>query len=150
MNNKKWKQYLNEECGCGAPLARKTQTSPSREPINAFRKSVNSLPMVVDPYEDVPLEDEDEHEHEGAHEHMPEDDMPTLQMTPREEGAPSVDESPYPENMEELVAMIADLLSDFLKHEGDEEHDCDGAHPEESHEHWRIKNLLSKGSSPCG
>ena len=121
MNNKKWKQYLNEECGCGMPPARKTQTSPSRR-----------------------------HEHEGAHEHMPEDDMPTLQMTPREEGAPPADESPYPENMEELVAMIADLLSDFLKHEGDEEHDCDGAHPEESHEHWRIKNLLNKGSSPCG
>ena len=143
MNNKKWKQYLNEECGCGMPPARKTQTSPSRRPADIFGTSVSSMPMVVDPHED-------EHEHEGAHEHMPEDDMPTLQMTPREEGAPPADESPYPENMEELVAMIADLLSDFLKHEGDEEHDCDGAHPEESHEHWRIKNLLNKGSSPCG
>ena len=150
MNNKKWKQYLNEECGCGMAPRRKTQGSPSRGPADIFRASVNSLPMVVDPHEDapspmpmvagphedVPLEDEDEHEHEGAHEHMP-------PLEPE-------DESPYPENIDELVAMIADLLNDFLKNEGEEEHDCDEEHPEESHEHWKMKNLLGKGSSPCG
>mgnify|MGYP003654142779 CR=1 FL=1 len=114
MNNKKWKQYLNEECGCGmAPPP---------------------MSMVVGPHEDVPPEDEDEHE--GAREHMP-------PLEPE-------DESPYPENIDELVAMIADLLNDFLKNEGEEEHDCDEEHPEESHEHWKMKNLLGKGSSPCG
>jgi len=116
MNNKKWKQYLNEECGCGM--------------------GPPPMPMVKGPHEDVPLEDEDEHEHEGSHEHMP-------HLEPE-------DESPYPENIDELVAMIADLLNDFLKNEGEEEHDCDGEHPEESHEHWKMKNLLGKGSSPCG
>ena len=148
MNNKKWKQYLNEECGCGMPRGRKTQTSPSRGPADIFGASVSSMPMVVGPHEDVPLEDE--HEHEGPHEHMPEDDMPTLQMVPKGEDDVPMDESPYPENMDELVNMIADLLNDFLKNEGDEEHDCDEEHPEESHEHWRMKNLLGKGSSPCG
>ena len=130
MNNKKWKQYLNEECGCGM-----------RPPTDEDEEH----------HEDIPFEDE--HEHEAAHEHMPEDDVPTLQMTPRGEGLPPMDESPYPENIDELVAMIADLINDFLKAEEpkeDEEHDCDVAHPEESHEHWRMKNLLGKGSSPCG
>lgn len=128
MDNKKWKQYLNEECGCGM-MGPPTDEEEER-------------------LEDIPFEDE--HEHEGAHEHMPEDDMPTLQMTPRDEELPPMDESPYPENIDELVAMIADLLNDFLRDEEDEEHDCDVAHPEESHEHWRMKNLLGKGSSPCG
>jgi hypothetical protein len=108
MNSKKWKQYLNEACGCGAMSGRPPD------------------------------------------EHMPEDDMPTLQMVPKGEDDAPMDESPYPENIDELVAMIADLLNDFLKHEGDDEHDCDEEHPEESHEHWKMKNLLGKGSSPCG
>jgi hypothetical protein len=130
MNSKKWKQYLNEECGCGM--------------------GPPPMPMVKGHHEDIPLEDEDEHEHEGAHEHMPEDDMPTLQMVPKGEDDGPMDESPYPENIDELVAMIADLINDFLKSEKGEEHDCDVAHPEESHEHWKMKNLLGKGSSPCG
>jgi len=76
----------------------------------------------------------------------PHEDSPVTLVVPGVEGE-APDESPYPEDGMELITMIADMLDDFLDaagHGGEEGHDCEVEHPDESHEHWRIKGMLGK------
>ena len=45
-----------------------------------------------------------------------------------------------------IADLVADIVYNVLasQEEEGEGHDCGTAHPGESHEHWRIKNMLGK------
>lgn len=45
-----------------------------------------------------------------------------------------------------IADLVADIVYSMLasQEEEGEGHDCDAAHPGESHERWRIKNMLGK------
>ena len=63
---------------------------------------------------------------------------------------PHEDAPPEGDDKVEDAQAVADLIADvvysiLMADEGDlEEHDCGVAHPDESHERWRVKNMLGK------